>query len=212
MKKFIPIGKTDPIKYYSWPVFGKYYWERVRIALEKCNGGNRILEIGFGSGVTFSHLLKKYKKVYGIEYQNPKDISKIKRHTKLTGPNIYLSSGDAFLIPFEKNAFDTVLLISVLEHFTPNHLYEVFKEIHRVLVPGGKLVYGVPIDNLITQIGFRMLVTNIKHYHLSDDQQVATAASDKFSLLEKDRMNLLIPNSIKSKIFAIYEVCKWGKD
>ena len=211
MNNYTAIDELDPIKYYSWPVFGKYYWQRVGIALAECKGGKRILEIGFGSGITFSSLLEKYEVVYGVEQQNGKSISNIKKTAVNKEDNIYLISGDAFFLPFPSTFFDTILLISVIEHFHPTALDQFFKEIHRVLSKQGELVYGVPVDNLITRFGFRFLDKDIKHHHLSNEKQIEDSAKNFLSQAEKKRVNFLIPTHFRSNFFSIYEVIRWKK-
>lgn len=56
-----------------------------------------------------------------------------------TRPDVY---GDAASLPFQTDAFDTVLLLEVLEHVARPQA--VVQEIQRVLKPGGVLVLSVP--------------------------------------------------------------------
>jgi hypothetical protein len=45
------VNQYDPIKYYYWPIFGRMYRQRVELALDECTGGDRVLEVGFGTGL-----------------------------------------------------------------------------------------------------------------------------------------------------------------
>lgn len=54
-------------------------------------------------------------------------------------PNVV---GDAHCLPFRSEAFTAVALMHVLEHVREPHL--VFREIQRLLVPGGRLFVDVP--------------------------------------------------------------------
>ncbi len=45
-------------------------------------------------------------------------------------------------LPFDKEIFDVVTMLAVLEHL--NKPLEIIKEIERVLAPGGKLILTVP--------------------------------------------------------------------
>jgi hypothetical protein len=47
---------SDPIKYYFWPILGELYRWRVELCLSHCRGGQSVLEIGFGSGISFMSL------------------------------------------------------------------------------------------------------------------------------------------------------------
>jgi len=211
MDNHIAIDELDPIKYYSWPIFGKYYWERVGIALNRCRGGDTILEIGFGSGVTFSFLSKRYLNVFGIEHQNGTSIANVRRASTGSLSNVYLLAGDAFQLPFQSESFTSVLLISVIEHFHPSTLKNVFKEINRIIKPAGQLIYGVPVDNLVTKFGFKFLDKDIKHHHLSNEKEIEAGASNFFHEIQKERVNFLLPNGIRSDFFSIYEVIEWKK-
>ncbi len=57
-------------------------------------------------------------------------------------------AADARHLPFKSNSFRTVISISTLEHIPQN--YKVFKEVFRVLKPGGQFIYTVPTEKLFT--------------------------------------------------------------
>lgn len=61
------VNEKDPIRYYYWPVFGTLYRRRVELALAECRGGDRILEIGFGTGLTFLNLAEMYREIHGLD-------------------------------------------------------------------------------------------------------------------------------------------------
>ena len=43
------------------------YLRRVKLALEACSGGARVLEIGFGTGLAFPNLHDMYKEIHGLD-------------------------------------------------------------------------------------------------------------------------------------------------
>ena len=57
-KQYGGVDEKDPIRFYYWPVIGSVYRRRVEMCLEKCQGGERILEVGFGTGLSFSEFKK----------------------------------------------------------------------------------------------------------------------------------------------------------
>ncbi len=47
-------------------------------------------------------------------------------------------------LPFEDNYFDAVTLLAVVEHLDPSLMAKLFKEVYRVLKPGGMVVLTTP--------------------------------------------------------------------
>ncbi len=66
-EEYLGVGKSDPIRFYFWPIIGKMYRKRVELCLAECNGGERVLDIGFGSGVNFLNLNEIYKEIHGLD-------------------------------------------------------------------------------------------------------------------------------------------------
>lgn len=88
----------------------------------------KILDLGCGDG----WFVKKLSELEGIEAMGV-DIN-LKEETK----NLLKIS--AYRLPFFSNSFDYVLTIEIIEHLHP----KVYKEIKRVLKPGGKLIVTSP--------------------------------------------------------------------
>lgn len=78
------------------------------------------------------------------------------------------------------NKFDTVLLISILEHLTPLELEQAIKEVRRVLKPGGQMVYGTPVEKPFMVFMFRLMGHNIRDEHFSTEKEIAAAAHKAF--------------------------------
>ena len=47
-------------------------------------------------------------------------------------------------LPFQDNFFEAVTLLAVVEHLDPAHMAALFKEIYRVLKPGGQVILTTP--------------------------------------------------------------------
>src|SRR5688572_24885497 len=142
--KYKGVNQYDPIKYYYWPIFGRMYRQRVEMALNECSGGERVLEVGFGTGLAFPNLHEIYTEIYGLDLTA--DIEAVKSVFEPMGIPLFLKKGDVLHMPYEDNYFDTVVLISILEHLKPNELKQAFTEVKRVLKPGGQMVYGTPVE------------------------------------------------------------------
>jgi ubiquinone/menaquinone biosynthesis C-methylase UbiE len=172
------VNDLDPIKYYYWPVFGKMYRRRVELALGECTGGERILEVGFGTGLAFPNLHDIYREIHGIDLTV--DIKAVESVFEPMGIPLFLEKGDVLKMPYGDGFFDTVLLISILEHLKPFELEQALAEVKRVLKPGGQMVYGTPVEKPFMVFMFSLLGHDIRHEHFSTEKEIATAAYKAF--------------------------------
>ena len=51
---------------------------------------------------------------------------------------------DADTTPFENNTFDQIICFHVLMHLEPGRIDEIFREVNRILKPGGTFIYDYP--------------------------------------------------------------------
>jgi SAM-dependent methyltransferase len=100
--------------------------------------GKRVLEAMCGSGQATSYLLRRGARVVGL------DLSAAAvdafQHRWPDCPSVrasILASGLA------SESFDAVVLIGGLHHVHP-HVDDALREVHRILVPGGRLLFGEP--------------------------------------------------------------------
>lgn len=184
--EYAGVNELDPIKYYFFPVFGKMYRRRVELCLSQCKGGDKILEIGFGTGLTFLNLNRQYKEIHGLDLTV--EIKKVEDLFAKHGVQTYLKNGSVLSMPYADNSFDTVLLISILEHLKPAELTQAFSEIHRVLKPGGQVIYGVPVERAFMVFMFRILGHNIRDEHFSTEEDIYQAAKKNFSEVKRIKM------------------------
>ncbi len=198
------VNQYDPIKYYYWPVFGKMYRRRVELALGECTGGERILEVGFGTGLAFPNLHDMYKEIHGLDLTA--DIHAVKSVFEPMGIPLFLEKGDVLKMPYPDHFFDTVLLVSILEHLKPVELEQAFVEIRRVLKPGGQMVYGTPVEKPFMVFMFRMLGHDIRDEHFSTEKEIAEAAHKAFP-----KGHVLQMKSTPPIAGAVYEVGNFVK-
>jgi len=98
--------------------------------------GGKFLDIGCGDG-KFLKLIKSFgMDCYGVEPNNVENI----REKMLNILNRNLK-----YVRFKKNFFDVISLNHVLEHL--DNPTEIFKEIHRILKPNGKVIIATPNIN-----------------------------------------------------------------
>lgn len=198
------VNDNDPIRFYYWPVFGRMYRRRVELCLNECAGGERVLEVGFGTGLTFLNLAEKYREIWGLDLTA--DVEQVRRVFEPHGVKTDLRNGSVLEMPYPDGHFDTVLLISILEHLKPAEQERAFAEMKRVLRPGGQVVYGVPIERGLMVFMFRVLGYNIREHHFSTEQDVARAAR---KLLEE--MRIVRMPSTPPGLGYVYEVGHFRK-
>jgi ubiquinone/menaquinone biosynthesis C-methylase UbiE len=190
-ERYVTLSETDPLIYYYWPIFGQMYRRRVEICLNECRGGERILEVGYGSGVTFLNLSEQYEEIYGIDLCA--DAKAVTGMWGQEGLAPILEQGDLVRLPYEENMFDTVLLISILEHLKPHELATAMDQVHRVLKPNGQMIYGVPVERPLTNAIYGMMGVNIRAHHFSTQRNVSQAAERIFSRKRIHSMTSFIP-------------------
>ena len=175
------------------------YRRRVELCLGECSGGGSILEIGFGSGLTFTNLHEMYQEIHGLDLTA--DTAAVQSAFAARGVKTLLQNGNVLKMPYQDNQFDAVLLISILEHLKPEQQAGAFAEIRRVLKPGGQVVYGVPIERPLMVFMFRRLGYDIREHHFSTERDVSAAAGQT---MQKVRV---IQMRSKPAIFGpVYEV------
>ena len=172
--EYVGVNRDDPIRFYGVPGLGGLYRRRVEMCLEELTGGKRVLEIGFGTGLTFFNLHELYAEIHGLDLTASTD--EIARFFRERGVETQLRQGDVRRLPYADGFFDSVLLISILEHLRPADLPAAFGEVRRVLRPGGQVVYGAPVERPLMVLAFRALGYDIHQHHFSTEVQIAAAA------------------------------------
>jgi ubiquinone/menaquinone biosynthesis C-methylase UbiE len=97
----------------------------------------RVLEIGVGTGLSFSHY-PQVDELVGVDPSEPM-LKRARRRAAELGREVTLIEAPAEALPFEDDSFDTVVSLAVLCTVgDPSH---VLHEIRRVLRPGGRFVF-----------------------------------------------------------------------
>ena len=115
-----------------------------RLGIEWANvrNGERILEVGVGTGLSFRHLLRRNPDGFtdGVDL-TPAMLRKArKRARRSKTSNWRLQPADAYTLPFPDDAFDLVFSSYVFDLFPREDFVPVLKECARTLHPSGRLV------------------------------------------------------------------------
>ena len=101
--------------------------------------GRRALELGCGTGIFLEMAARSGARILGLDLSE--DLL-AKARSRLAGfENVTLDQGNAEQLPYEAQTFDTVYGSSVLHHLD---LDTALREVHRVLRPGGRLIFAEP--------------------------------------------------------------------
>jgi SAM-dependent methyltransferase len=93
--------------------------------------------------------------------------------------------GSAAALPFPDESFDTVVCWEVLEHIPPDSEPTAFREIHRVLRPGGVLYLSTPYASGIARLlDPAWWLIGHRHYRKRALAEFAGAAGLEVELLE----------------------------
>lgn len=110
----------------------------------------KVLNIGVGA-VELESIYFKTKKTktewYGMDIYK----SAIRNASKQF-PNGHFKIGDIRKIPYDKNFFDYVCLIEVLEHIRPRDTFKSLSEINKVMKPNGYLILSVPLNEPLEEM------------------------------------------------------------
>jgi SAM-dependent methyltransferase len=97
--------------------------------------GRRILDVGCGLGLYVEQLRRFSDQVYGIDI----DAERVSEGASRL-PSLLVAAAER--PPFLPDSFDLVLLHEVLEHVADD--FQVVREAHRLLTPGGRMVIFAP--------------------------------------------------------------------
>jgi SAM-dependent methyltransferase len=173
-------GEADPIRYYRLPLIGRLFQRRVARCIALLPPGKRVLELGYGSGVSFLNLAERYEEIHGIDLHNR--ASEVERSFSENGLTLKLRQGSIAKLPYEDGSFDAALAISIHEELPLHQQEAAFAEVYRVLRPGGCYVVGVPGVNVLMNAALYMLGCNIGKYHVSTEADVIATMRRRFNL------------------------------
>jgi len=110
-------------------------------------------------------------------------------------------------MPFENNFFDTIISISTLEHI--KDLTGAFKEITRILKPGGRAILSFPARNVIMDNFYRLCGYKPRELHPSGHKDILNTgktfmnltAMKKFPVFCRSVSVFISPPNLKNELY-----------
>lgn len=113
--------------------------------------GLRVLDLGFGGGLTFGPLWERGATVVGIDRAADMVAAARERHAdQVAAGRLELHEGDVERLPLGDGAIDRILTVNTV-YFWPD-LALAFGELHRVLAPGGRVVLAIRDMKVMQQL------------------------------------------------------------
>ena len=104
--------------------------------------GSRVLELGFGGGLTFTPLWDHGATVVAIDRaEDMVAAARARFADAVAAGRLQLHLGDVARLPLTDGAVDKVLTVNTVYFWSD--LGAAFGEVHRVLAPGGRLVVAI---------------------------------------------------------------------
>lgn len=121
--------------------------QRVPWVVSKADLGDDVLEIGPGPGLTTDLLRVSARRFTVLEIDATLASS---LRSRLGGTNVEVVTGDATAMPFADARFSAGLAFTMLHHVPSRELQDkVFREVWRVLKPGGVFVGSDSLQSLL---------------------------------------------------------------
>lgn len=159
---YFPLNLEGDAQFYdalsqSTPYYSKRVWQYNQ-AQQVIKKGDKVLDIGCGSGIFLEGLKSTTTQLFGLEF-NPQAIEACRQK------NIEIHSGDLKdLSETYAEQFDVITYFQVLEHIADVHSF--VENSIKLLKPKGKLVIAVPNNNPYLYKYDKMHTLNLPPHHL----------------------------------------------
>lgn len=163
--------------------------------IEEITPKDRVLDMGSGTGRFTIPLVERAASVTALDL-SPEMLAVAKRKAEDKGLTIQFREGDMTALPFPDNSFDVVTCMLAMMHVPVEERLNVFKEVTRVLVPGGRFLFGVKnkiFENITSVDRFASIdITDVVQEELiftsTRDDQDLTAPWHSFSPKDINRL------------------------
>jgi ubiquinone/menaquinone biosynthesis C-methylase UbiE len=200
--------KTGPVDHADWnfrPILGSIQRSRFRLMLDLLaeHRFERLLEVGYGSGVFMPELARRCRSLHGIDvHRHAESVSDSLRKLDLRAS---LMSASAESMPFDDGYFDAVVAVSSFE-FIPDP-DRACREIRRVLGKNGMFFIVTPGHSQLVDLGLRILTGKSARTDYGRKRQLVMPTLRRHFKIDRIRA---LP-SMPSSFFCLYRGMKLSK-
>jgi SAM-dependent methyltransferase len=199
------LHKTGAVDHADWnykPLLGAISRTRFRLVRALLEGEKyeRLLEIGYGSGVFLPELSRHCLELYGIDIHEMQDA--VRDSLSKVSVNAQLFSGSVIQLPFENDFFDCVVAVSALEFV--DDLDTACVEIKRALKPDGVFIVITPGHSPLVDLGLKILTGKSAKTDFDDRRTTLIPTLLKHFRVEKE----LTSPHVGSSLVKLYTALK----
>lgn len=140
-----------------------------------------VIDVGCGTGALVRDLTARGARVTGIDI--PEMLEKAQKVTPVGNEKYMAGKGES--LPFENNYADIILYIASLHHVSPAKINTAVEEVHRVLKPGGTIVFLEPVPRKGAYYEITRLVDDEKEILTLAYRAIKDAAPSRLKLKEE---------------------------
>lgn len=194
--------KTGPVDHADWnfrPVLGAIQRARFRLLLGLMGDErfDRLLEIGYGSGVFLPELARRCRSLHGVDIHREPD--RVTASLAKLDVQASLSTASAESMPFDDGSFDAAVAVSSFEFISD--FDRACREIGRVIGPRGVFFVVTPGDSPILDAGLKLLTGADARHDYGDRRKAVMPALGRHFRVERTK-------SFPSALFPIYRGMK----
>ena len=178
--------RTGPVDHADWnyrPFIGTVQRIRFRLIRRLLAGRqfNRLLEIGYGSGVFMPELAQRSTELYGIDpHPMPREVeAALAKH----GIKASLATAGAESLPFDDGFFDCAVSVSAIEYV--DDIDRACRELIRVLRPGGIIAIATPGVSPIWDLALKLSTGESPKQYADRRQRLLPALKRHFAVEEE---------------------------
>jgi ubiquinone/menaquinone biosynthesis C-methylase UbiE len=197
-------SEFDPVAYYYKPIISTVYRQRLKAAAQLLGRRrfDKLLEIGFGSGIFLPELSRHCSELYGVSIHSK--VALVQKTLEEEHVSAQLLTGDVRALEFPDGTFDAVVCVSVLEHLRELDL--AIGEIARVTSDSGIVVLGFPVRNVITNAFYRIVGHDPMELHPSRCRDILKALSGRLKIDAYTAFPPFLP-----MYYSLYVTCRCVK-